>query len=104
MKLIITGAGGRLGAALVRHYQREFDVIGFNRAQLDLADPNQIRKSLGNVEFDVLVNAAAFTNVDLAEKEPQQACQVNAEGPKILAEICRERDVRLIHISTDYVF
>ena len=104
MKICITGSGGRLGAALVREFNDQFSVTGFNHAQLDLADPEKIRATLGKTEFDLLINAAAFTNVDLAEKEKEQAYRVNAEAPRTLAEICRERDVRLIHFSTDYVF
>ena len=104
MKICITGSGGRLGAALVREYEAPFDVVSFNRAQLDLADPDQIRKSLGDAEFDLLINSAAFTNVDLAEKERDQAYRVNEDGPRVLAEICRARKVPLIHFSTDYVF
>ncbi len=104
MKIIVTGSGGRLGAALVREYGKRFEVAGFTRAQLDLADSDQLRRSLGETEFDVLINAAAFTNVDQAEKEPEQAFKVNAEGPRVLAELCRARKARLIHVSTDYVF
>jgi dTDP-4-dehydrorhamnose reductase len=104
MKVCITGSGGRLGAALVREYQQKFEVSAFNHAQLDLADPEKIRSTLGDLEFDLLINAAAFTNVDLAEKEKEQAFRVNEQGPRVLAEICRERNVRLVHFSTDYVF
>ena len=104
MKICITGSAGRLGAALVREYEPRFDVIAFNRTQLDLADVEKIRATLGDAEFDLLINAAAFTNVDLAEKEKEQAYRVNAEAPRVLAEICRERKVPLIHFSTDYVF
>ena len=104
MKICITGSGGRLGAALAREYKARFDVTGFNHAQLDLADSEKIRATLGNAEFDLLINTAAFTNVDLAEKEKEQARRVNVEGPRTLAEICRQRDVRLVHFSTDYVF
>src|SRR4029077_1382649 len=54
--------------------------------------------------FDVLINCAAFTNVDLCETEREQAFQINAEAPRVLAEICREKKAKLIHFSTDYVF
>ncbi len=64
MKLMVIGSGGRLGAALMRAYQNRFDVAGFNHAELDLAKPDQIRRRLGDQPFDVLINAAAFTNVD----------------------------------------
>jgi len=104
MKIILTGAGGRLGAALVREYREKFEVTGFDHAQLDLANLDRVRDRLGATEFDVLINAAAFTNVDLCEKEPEQAFRINAEAPRVLAEICRDKNAKLIHFSTDYVF
>jgi dTDP-4-dehydrorhamnose reductase len=104
MKIIITGAGGRLGAALAREYRDKFDVTGFNHAQLDLGDFDQLRRRLSRIEFDIVINAAAFTNVDLCEKEPEQAFRINADAPRVLAEVCRDKKARLIHFSTDYVF
>ena len=104
MKIVIVGAGGRLGAAVMRSLSGKFDVVGLNHAQLDLADAKQIHAKIDNLEFDVLINAAAFTNVDLCEKERGQAFQINAEAPRSLAEICREKKAKLIHFSTDYVF
>ena len=62
MRMVILGAGGRLGAALERDYREKFDVIGLNRAQLDLAMPGQIRDGLSSLKFDVLINCAAMTN------------------------------------------
>ena len=64
MKIVILGAGGRLGAALMREYREKYDVTGFNHAQLDLANLDDVRGKLGAMNFDVLINAAAFTNVD----------------------------------------
>jgi dTDP-4-dehydrorhamnose reductase len=104
MKIVIVGSGGRLGAALMRELAGKFDVVGLNHAQLDLADAKQIHAKIDNLEFDVLINAAAFTNVDLCEKEKGQAFQINAEAPRSLAEIAREKEAKLIHFSTDYVF
>ena len=104
MKILIVGAGGRLGAALMREYQGEHDVAGFNHAQLDLANLDKIREQLSRIDFDVLINAAAFTNVDLCETQREQAFRINAEAPRVLAEICGEKNAKLIHFSTDYVF
>ena len=104
MKIVILGSGGRLGAALVRAYREKFDIIGLNHAELDLAQPDAIRRELGDRHFDLLINAAAFTNVDACETEKDQAFAINAEAPRVLAEICRDKDAKLIHISTDYVF
>jgi dTDP-4-dehydrorhamnose reductase len=104
MKVVVLGGDGRLGAALVRAYRNRFNVAGFNHAELDLANFNEIREKLGETEFDVLINAAAFTNVDLCETQRDQAFRINAEAPGVLAEICGEKNAKLIHFSTDYVF
>jgi dTDP-4-dehydrorhamnose reductase len=103
-RIVIIGAGGRLGAALLRDYTKRIDVIGFDRAQLDLANLEQLRATLDREDFDALINAAAFTNVDLAETEKEQAFRINSDAPRLLAEICREKNAKLIHFSTDYVF
>ena len=103
-KIVIIGSGGRLGAALMREYHDKFDVIGFDHLQLDLENHNEIRKKLCAIDFDLLINAAAFTNVDLCETERDQAFRINADAPCILAEICRNKKAKLIHFSTDYVF
>jgi len=104
LRIVIVGAGGRLGAALAREYAGEFEVVGFKHAQLDLGQPEQMRAKLGALEFDVLVNTAAQTNVDRCETHQVEAFALNAEAPKILAEICGKKRARFIHISTDYVF
>jgi dTDP-4-dehydrorhamnose reductase len=104
MRIVILGADGRLGAALRRDYRENFDAVGLNRAQLDLAKSDQIRDRLSSFEFDVLINCAAMTNVDLCESKQAEAFAVNADAPKVLAEICTEKNAKLIHFSTDYVF
>jgi dTDP-4-dehydrorhamnose reductase len=104
MKIVIIGSGGRLGAALTRECRDKFDVVGFNHAQLDLTNFAQVREKVTALDFGVLINCAAFTNVDLCETQRDQAFQINAEAPRVLAEICREKKAKLIHFSTDYVF
>jgi dTDP-4-dehydrorhamnose reductase len=104
MKILIIGSGGRLGAALVREFRGKYDVEGFNRDQLDLSNLNDISVRLDAFKFDVVINAAAFTNVDLCETEHDRAFLINAEAPGVLAELCNEKDAKLIHFSTDYVF
>jgi len=104
MKIVIVGAGGRLGSALMREYRERFDVTGVNRAHVDLSNLDEMREKLRAKNFDVLINAAAFTNVDLCETQRDQAFLINAEAPRVLAEICRNKNAKLIHFSTDYVF
>jgi dTDP-4-dehydrorhamnose reductase len=103
-RLVIIGAGGRLGAALVREYAGTFDIVRFNHAQLDLAAPEQMRATLGGLKFDGLINTAAQTNVDRCETHQEEAFAINGEAPGVLAEICARKKARFIHISTDYVF
>jgi dTDP-4-dehydrorhamnose reductase len=101
---VVVGAGGRLGAALVREYAARGEVIGFARAQLDLGELDGLRTTLGPMSFDVLINAAALTNVDYCESHRDEAMRLNAEAPRVLAEICREKNVRFVQVGTDYVF
>ena len=104
LKIAIVGAGGRLGAALARESARDGEVRAFNRQQLDLSDPERTRDTLAGADFDVLINCAAQTNVDRCETHADEAFQLNAEAPHVLAEICTGKRARLVHISTDYVF
>jgi dTDP-4-dehydrorhamnose reductase len=104
MRIVIIGAGGRLGAALAREYATNFDVRAYTHADLDFSDLDRIRELLCPVEFDLLVNSAALTNVDYCEDHRDEAFMINAEAPRVLAELCHEKNAKLIQISTDYVF
>jgi dTDP-4-dehydrorhamnose reductase len=104
MKILVTGSGGRLGAALCREYSQRHDVVGFNRAQLDLASPESIRDALAGADFDALINCAAATNVDWCETHEAGAMRVNAGAVGEMAALCAEKRARFVHIGTDYVF
>lgn len=103
-KIVIVGAGGRLGAALAREYAADCEVTGFTHAQLDLGQLDDLRSALAPLSFDALVNAAALTNVDYCETHREEAMRLNAAAPRVLAQICREKEARFAHVSTDYVF
>ncbi len=103
-RIVILGAGGRLGAALAREYGPEHEITSFTHAQLDLAQQETLRATLAPLPFDVLINAAALTNVDYCEDHRDEAMRLNAGAPRVLAEICRAKGSRFIHVSTDYVF
>ena len=104
MKIAIIGSGGRLGAALAREYSRDLEVTSFGRSQLDLGQLDRVRSALAQTKFELLINCAALTNVDYCESHREEAFVVNAEGPRLLAEIANEKSAKLIHFSTDYVF
>jgi dTDP-4-dehydrorhamnose reductase len=103
-RIAVIGAGGRLGAALVREYARNFEVTSFKHHQLDLSRLDDIRPVLAQTVFELLINCAALTNVDYCESQREEAFLVNAEGPGLLAKIANEKSAKFIHISTDYVF
>ncbi len=88
----------------MRAYRDKFEILGFDHEQLDLSDEKQITDWISPLDFDVLINTAAFTNVDLCETQRDQALRINAQAPKLFAEICTQKNAKLIHFSTDYVF
>lgn len=102
--ILITGAGGQLGRELARLLPSHGEVTALDRAQLDLADVGAIRDIVGAIRPRLIVNAAAYTAVDQAEREPEVAEAINARGPAVLAEEARRLGAVLIHFSTDYVF
>ena len=104
MKIVIIGSNGRLGAALTREFHKSHDVVGFDRSRLDVENLSLVRETLHALQFDVLINCAAYTNVDLCETQRERAFLINAEAPRVVAEICREHGAKLVHFSTDYVF
>lgn len=103
-KIIVLGARGRLGAALVRRYSARHEVVALGRAELDLLNCDQIESCLAGLEFDALVNAAGITNVDHCETHADEARGSNATGPELIARICNQRHAKMVHVSTDYVF
>ena len=103
---LVTGASGQLGRELaLRLSDLEYPVSALSHADLDVADAKSIEVALDQERPRYVINAAAYTNVDGAETDAEEARSVNANGPLILAEtIARRPDVYLAHISTDYVF
>jgi dTDP-4-dehydrorhamnose reductase len=108
--ILVIGKNGQLGQSLQKlviqnsaiNTQRSFTFVG--REELDLSNPESIEAYFENDEYDVIINCAAYTAVDKAECEPELADQVNHLAVKQLAKIAKQKDVILIHISTDYVF
>ena len=105
-RVLVTGARGQLGSRLVEFGARRkaLRVVGLGQSDLDITHPASIRNALAKHTPDVVVNAAAYTAVDLAESEQNRAFEINGKGVKNLAEACSEDGVALIHVSTDYVF
>ena len=104
MRILLTGKGGQVGWELERALVPLGEVIAFDRAGLDLADPDRIRSALREFKPGVVINAAAYTAVDRAESEPEAAFAINARAPGVLAGEAARLGALLIHYSTDYVF
>ncbi len=103
-RIVILGAGGRLGAALARAFKEDSQVLPLGRQQANLSNPLQVVELVRQANPSIVINCAAMTNVDACETERALAATVNAEAPGTIAAACTEIGARLIHISTDYVF
>lgn len=103
MKVIVTGAEGQLGCALQATTPVDVELVGLGHSALDIASDASITR-VAALDPDVIINAAAYTAVDNAESEQEQAFAVNATGAGHMAKAARELNARLVHISTDFVF
>ncbi|MDL2230729.1 dTDP-4-dehydrorhamnose reductase, partial [Alistipes sp. OttesenSCG-928-L06] len=106
MRIGVTGANGQLGCSL-RKIADDYPAHTFVFSDLpetDITDKAGIEAWAVANQLEIIVNCAAYTAVDRAESEPDAAWRVNALGPAVLAEVCAEKGIRLIHLSTDYVF
>jgi dTDP-4-dehydrorhamnose reductase len=103
MRVLVTGAAGLLGAAITRAFQDE-DLHAFDRASLDLTDRAAVAATVADVAPDVVINCAAFNDVDAAQERAAEALQVNAIAVHWLARAAHEAGARLVHYSSDFVF
>ena len=104
--VLVTGAGGQLGQT-IQQIAPNIPNIKFvfrARQELDITELDQIKQEFESEVFDYCINCAAYTNVEMAERNPSKAFEVNEKGVLNLAQICRMNNTVLIHISTDYVF
>ena len=104
-KVVVFGSGGQLGVELVREFtNRGYTVKGFDRSAVDISDGSHVERSLAEADPRIVLNAAAYNQVDVAENEPLAAYQANSLAVRNLAMACRQVDALLVHYSTDYVF
>ena len=105
MKVLITGASGQVGTALLASAPAQIETRTLTREHLDIRDAGAVRSAVEAFRPALIINAAAYTAVDKAESEPELALAINAEGPRHLAQAAHALPgCRLLHISTDYVF
>lgn len=107
-KILLTGVNGQVGHALQQAFAKNDVfagiVVSLDRSQLDLTDPDAIRRVVQTIQPDLIINPAAYTAVDKAESEPDLAYAINATAPQVLAAEAARLGARLIHFSTDYVY
>lgn len=105
MKVLVTGAAGLVGRALVEHCSASGDqVLSFDHQSLDIGDADKVESVITSQRPDAVINCAAWTDVDGCESDPERARRANALGPENLARASRKANALLLTISTDYVF
>lgn len=104
MKILITGSNGMLGHDLIEVLKDNHELLLTTSKTLDITDGDSVMDFIVKSNPDIVINSAAYTDVDGCESNPDLAYNVNGEGVKNLALACREVDCPLVHISTDYVF
>src|SRR5258707_11393569 len=104
-RAVVFGSSGQLGIELVNELKaRGYEVQGFERKAIAITDRDLVERTLSRLDPEIVFNAAAYNQVDVAEREPQAAFLANALGVRNLALACRQVDARFVHFSTDYVF
>ena len=104
MNVVVTGSNGQLGSEFKNLKLNDIDWVFLNSNELDITNNDFVRKYFKSKKTDLIINCAAFTNVDGAEENIKQAILVNKTGVQNLVEICSLHGIKLIHYSTDYVF
>ena len=104
LKILLTGITGQLGKELKNVLRKEWDLFPVSRKEMDLSDESVIRRIIRDKKPDLIINPAAYTEVDLAETEKELAFAINEKAPRIIAEEAKALNIPLIHFSTDFVF
>ncbi len=104
IQVVLTGSEGQLGCELQRCVPDHYTLVAVDHEDLDITDVNRVNTFLSTQQPDIVINAAAYTAVDKAEKEAELAYAVNHKGAENLAQVCQQRSIRMVQVSTDFVF
>ena len=105
MKILVTGVKGQLGYDMVNELtERGIETIGVDIEEMDITDAASVDKVIREASPDAVIHCAAFTAVDAAEENEELCRKVNADGPRNIAKVCKELDIKMLQVSTDYVF
>ena len=105
MKILVTGVKGQLGYDVVNELTRRgIDAVGVDIEEMDITDAGSVETVIRGVSPDAVIHCAAYTAVDAAEENEAVCRRVNADGPQNIANVCKALDIKMVYISTDYVF
>ena len=104
MKILLLGHKGMLGSDLLARLSSEHDVIGMDKEEIDVTSAVECNKAIHEAEPGIVINAAAYTNVDACESNREECFAVNADAVKNICKACRNKKIKIVHFSTDYVF
>lgn len=105
MKILVTGVKGQLGYDVVNELtERGIETIGVDIEEMDITDAASVERVIRDAAPDAVIHCAAFTAVDAAEENEELCRKVNVDGPRNIAKVCRALDIKMVQISTDYVF
>lgn len=105
MRILVTGVRGQLGHDVVEELEkRGIEAVGVDIQEMDITDAASVDKVIGEAHVDAVIHCAAYTAVDAAEENEDVCRRVNRDGTRNIAEVCRKLDIKMIYISTDYVF
>ena len=104
MRILLLGHKGMLGSDLLLKLNLRHEVVGMDKEEIDIVSADECVKAIKETAPSIVINAAAYTNVDGCETAKEECFAVNAEAVKNIAEACRNKNIRIIHFSTDYVF
>lgn len=104
MRILLLGHKGMLGSDLLLKLNLQHDVVGLDKEEIDIVSAKECEKVIADTAPNIVINAAAYTNVDGCETAKEECFAVNAEAVKNIIEACRNKNIRIIHFSTDYVF
>ena len=105
MRYLVTGVKGQLGYDVVKELEKHGHIaVGVDRDEMDITDREQVHKMMEEIAFDGVFHCAAYTAVDRAEEDVDTCRSVNVDGTKYIAEVCKKQGIKLLYLSTDYVF
>ncbi|MCM1045558.1 MAG: dTDP-4-dehydrorhamnose reductase [Candidatus Gastranaerophilales bacterium] len=105
MKVLVTGVGGQLGYDVVRELGgRGIETVGTSSRDMDITDARQVEKVIKEAACDAVIHCAAYTAVDAAQDDEENCRKVNVDGPQNIANVCKSLDIKMLYVSTDYVF